>query len=92
MKIYEIVAGNKLSTILKFYLLQILIYSLGLDISAGFPLWIWDESRLAINAHEMYRDGGCLVTSYEEKIGPFGILSHHRWFGFGVLAMKKPME
>ena len=67
MKIYEIVAGYKLSTILKILLVAILIYSPIFGHLSRLPIRIWDESRLAINAYEMYRDGGCLVTTFEGK-------------------------
>lgn len=50
---------NGLLIILLFLLAFPLFFQLG-----KAPLRMWDESRLAINAYEMYHDGDILVTHY----------------------------
>lgn len=49
---------------LKYLLIAVLIYMPIFGHLDTLPIRIWDESRLAINAYEMYKDGDFIVTHF----------------------------
>lgn len=50
---------------MKFILLAIIIYFPLFSHLGTIPLRFWDESRLAMNAYEMYKNGFSIVTYYD---------------------------
>lgn len=58
---------SKILSLLKFLIVGALIYFPLFSHLNTYPIRIWDESRLAINAYEMYEDGDLIVTHFEGK-------------------------
>ncbi|MEQ1733606.1 MAG: glycosyltransferase family 39 protein [Bacteroidia bacterium] len=56
-----------LTTVLKFVLFATLAYFPFFLHLNTLPIRIWDESRLAVNASEMYKNGNFIVTYFENK-------------------------
>ena len=50
---------------LKYFVLALLIYMPVFGFLDTFPIRIWDEARIAINAHEMFKNGDFIVTYYD---------------------------
>ncbi|MCF8379287.1 MAG: glycosyltransferase family 39 protein [Bacteroidales bacterium] len=58
---------SKFLLLLKFLIVGALIYFPLFGHLNTYPIRIWDESRLAINAYEMYEDGDLIVTHFDGK-------------------------
>lgn len=56
---------SKIKLILQFILLGVLMYFPIFAFLDTFPIRIWDESRLAINAYEMFHNHNYLITYFE---------------------------
>ncbi|MDR0364857.1 MAG: glycosyltransferase family 39 protein [Bacteroidales bacterium] len=58
---------NRISVLIGTLLLIALLYQPVFGHLGTFPIRMWDESRLAVNAYEMYRDGDIIVTRFGES-------------------------
>ena len=58
---------NKVSDYFKYIILGVLIYFPVFGHLDTLPIRIWDESRQAINAYEMYHNSDYIVTHFEGK-------------------------
>jgi 4-amino-4-deoxy-L-arabinose transferase-like glycosyltransferase len=56
--------NNKFSGYFKYIVLAALIYMPVFGFLDRLPIRVWDESRLAINAYEMYKSGDYVVMQY----------------------------
>jgi 4-amino-4-deoxy-L-arabinose transferase-like glycosyltransferase len=57
----------KLTALLKYSLLALLIYMPIFGHLDTLPIRLWDESRLAQNAYEMFKNGNFIVTHFDGK-------------------------
>lgn len=55
---------ERLLKLLPFLLLAVLLYMPVFSFLDRLPIRLWDESRLAVNAYEMYQGGDLIVTQY----------------------------
>ncbi len=85
--------------LLQFLFLAVLLYIPVFGHITSLPIRIWDESRLAINAYEMYKNGDWIVTHYYgwpdmwNTKPPFLIwlqVLGMKVFGVGELALRLP--
>lgn len=60
-RVREIILEN----ILLYFLIAIIIYTPDFGFLTTLPIRIWDESRLAINAYEMYKNGNLWITFFD---------------------------
>lgn len=58
---------RKYTGLIKYFVLAALLYMPVFGFLDRMPLRIWDESRLAINAYEMNKDGDYFVMKFEGK-------------------------
>jgi len=56
---------NKFASSFKYILLAVLMYQPIFGNLGTMPIRMWDESRQAINAYEMYKDGDLIVTHFK---------------------------